>query len=246
MKRLFFQITLSFLFAGILLFNGCNEDPMVEEPTVTNPTDTIPETTYTLLLEQPVDAIQPMDCCTEFTWFSDAPGLSRFQLRTNADLDDWYYNNYLDTLVDSHSFSYQQELIPNATYHWTVQIDTLTASAHFTTEDLLSPFEGSHNIELSSYEWREGLPGPLNDTTYQTTVTIVEEDGRINAIISYFNPQDYYFYSLNDQELSYYLPGGGANYATITIDMQTDSIFGHGSVGSLGGGYVWDFHGRVE
>lgn len=248
MKNPFLRFALPVLFLGVLIFLGCNEDPMVDDPTIEDPIDTIPDITpYTLLLEQPVDTMLAYDCCAEFSWHSDAPGPSRFQLRTNADFDDRYYNEFLDTTLEAHSFSYPQSLIPNATYRWTVQIDTLVATASFTTEDVLYPYEGSYNIEISSANWTDGLPGPLNDTTYQSTISIAPaEDGQVYVTISYFNPKYYYFNYINDHELSYYLPGDGANYASFKIDMQTDSIFGGGSAGSLGGGFLWDFRGKKE
>ena len=228
------------LWVSALTF-GCEKDNIVSppEPTVGSGGDTI----YVLELLNPVEIVQPAYCCIEFAWFSNALDSSRLLVAADSNFQELV----LDTLVDGSRFLYRDGLAPKTTYYWAVQVEALQETASFTSEDLISPYEGAHDGIVSSYVWRKS--GESWDTSYHSSLDImVVEGNKLKFATEGFSSSwDIPFYSyLNMGQSLFYYSSGGSISADIRIDLQTDSIFGGVRTFHQGGGGGWSFRGKAQ
>lgn len=231
---------------------SCKEDDVVPMTPVAPMLDreqhdieTAIETQYSLELVQPLGDIVPSYCCVSLEWMTNFPGPKRVQISADSNFGELL----LDTLVNGQNYTYTLSLIPRTTYYWGVEVDTVWRSSTFVTEDVISPFAGIHEVEVTRSCWGGAQGNPYCDSTYYTDIELSVAGNRMvltNNSLNFHDTIEFMNY-LDEHHLLYekYTEWPlGDSY--VLFQLESDSIFGGAGYSLLGGGSNWDFRGVLE
>lgn len=210
---------------------SCTDEPL--EPTV-NDDDKLVELTFISPgYEEVVDIKDINDI--HFEWICSEEGPFKLSI---AD-DSTFQNIVLDSIVSTSQLS-GIDLLPGRDYFWKVEVKDDVFESTFTTRNLLLDIERFNGeVSMRRYDWDMGTIS--NDTTYTDLFEFTQENKNL-IIKSEFDLFEVTCELVNfnsDEEIAYYLSGGGSNYILAKYYYLANKINFERQSGGIGGNRRW-------